>query len=370
MKKVLVESILHKGSRRIKLVFEYNKDLISLVKSISGSVWSYSLRCWHLPYSDSSIEEINNLQSKHGVTLLQFDKLLEERKYKYFDRVLPEEKESSVCLFEKWLKNHRYSEKSIASYIHAIRTLLGYLSRKEITEISNEDVEAFHYDYILRNRLSASYQNQTISAIKLFFSTILKKDLLVNEISRPRKAHTLPGVISRTDVESLLRSVKNSKHRAMLALIYACGLRRSELIGLRINAIDSNRKLLSIKGAKGNKDRMVPIPEKMIVMLRTYYLAYRPKYWLFEGSKPGEPYSESSLQRIFQLAMEKAGIKKDFTLHSLRHSYATHLLENGVDLRFIQELLGHKSSRTTEIYTHVSEKSIEKIKSPFENLEL
>jgi integrase/recombinase XerD len=128
--------------------------------------------------------------------------------------------------------------------------------------------------------------------------------------------------------------------------------------------------LLIIKAGKGNKDRLVPIPEKMIGMLRAYYISYRPKYWLFEGQKPGEQYSESSLERVFKRALNKSGIRKEMTLHSLRYSYATHLLENGVDLRFIQELLGHKSSRTTEIYTHVTEKSIEKIKSPFENLDL
>jgi integrase/recombinase XerD len=370
MKTILVESILHKGNRRIKLVFEYNRDLIPLVRKINGAVWSYALKCWHLPYSDASIEEISHLQRDHGVTLMQFDKLLEDRKYKYFDRVLTEEKERSANFFEKWLKSHRYSEKSIASYIHAIRTFLGYFNNKKMIEINNHDLETYNFDYIIRNKLSASYQNQTISAIKLFFGVMFKKDLMVHEISRPRTIHTLPGIFSRNEVESLIRSVRNIKHRAMLSLIYACGLRRSELIGLRINAIDSNRKLLSIIGAKGNKDRVVPIPLKMIEMLRSYYKAYKPKYWLFEGSNPGEPYSESSLQRIFKLALGKAGIMKDLTLHSLRHSYATHLLENGVDLRFIQELLGHKSSRTTEIYTHVSEKSIEKIKSPFENLDL
>jgi len=370
MRQVSVESVLHKGRRRIKLMFDYDRDLISLVKKINGSIWSHTMKCWHLPYSDYSIEEIKNLQQIQGITVFQIDKLLEERRYRYFDRVLPAAKEESVICFGKWLKSQRYSEKSIISYIHAIRTFFGYFSNKGLHDIRQFDIEAFNYDYILRNKLSVSYQNQAISAIKLFYSVILKKDLVIHDIIRPKRAHTLPGIFSKTEVESLIRSVSNPKHKAILSLIYACGLRRSELIGLRINAIDSKRKLVIIKAGKGNKDRLVPIPEKMIDMLRAYYISYRPKYWLFEGHNPGEQYSESSLEMIFKQALKKSSIRKEVTLHSLRHSYATHLLENGVDLRFIQELLGHKSSRTTEIYTHVSSKSIEKIKSPFENLDL
>jgi integrase/recombinase XerD len=150
----------------------------------------------------------------------------------------------------------------------------------------------------------------------------------------------------------------------------ACGLRRNELLNLKISAIDSNRKVLTIKGGKGNKDRVVPLPERMIIMLREYYKEYRPVFWLFEGKDKGSQYSEATLREIFEIAKRKARITKKLTLHSLRHSYATHLLENGVDLRYIQELLGHKSSKTTEIYTHVTQKAIEKIKSPFDNLKL
>jgi integrase/recombinase XerD len=154
----------------------------------------------------------------------------------------------------------------------------------------------------------------------------------------------------------------------MLSLIYACGLRRSELLNLRINDIDSGRHLLIIRNAKGKKDRVVPISDKLIDLLRTYYKMYKPFTWLFEGQNKNEPYSEKSLQSVLKQALEKSKITKPVTLHWLRHSYATHLLESGTDLRYIQELLGHKSSRTTEIYTHVTEKSLQKIKSPFDDL--
>ncbi len=160
----------------------------------------------------------------------------------------------------------------------------------------------------------------------------------------------------------------NIKHRTMLSLIYSCGLRCGELLKMKPKDIDSKRMLVMIRLAKGKKDRIVPLSEKVLQLLREYYKRYRPKEWLFEGQKVGEAYSERSLQLVLKHAIEKAGIKKPVSLHWLRHSYATHLLESGTDLRYIQELLGHKSSKTTEIYTHVSTKSIQNIRSPFDDL--
>ncbi len=160
----------------------------------------------------------------------------------------------------------------------------------------------------------------------------------------------------------------NEKHRAILSIIYGCGLRRSEVIMLEPEDIDRNRMLLSIRQSKGFKDRIVPVSVKLVEMIDTYVSRYRPVVYLFEGQYQGSKYSATSIEKVFRMACEKAGIKKRITLHGLRHSYATHLLESGTDLRYIQELLGHKSSRTTEIYTHVTEKSIQKIRSPFDDL--
>lgn len=169
-------------------------------------------------------------------------------------------------------------------------------------------------------------------------------------------------------MKAILEAHANIKHKAMLSLIYACGLRRSELLSLSPSHVDSKRGVLLIKQAKGKKDRIAPISEKMVLLLRNYYTAHKPTKWLFEGQLIGERYSEKSLENVLKQALLKAKIKKPVSLHWLRHSYATHLLENGTDLRFIQELLGHNSSRTTEIYTHVSTKSIRNIKSPFDDL--
>ena len=186
----------------------------------------------------------------------------------------------------------------------------------------------------------------------------------------PQKITALPKVLSKEDVAKLLVSTENIKHKAMLSLIYACGLRRGELLNMQIIDIDSKRGVVNIRHAKGDKDRIVPLSDKILVLLREYFRQCRPKKWLFEGQIAGTQYTETSLNHIFQRARTKANIKIPCTLHSLRHCYATHLLELGTDIRYIQALLGHKHSKTTEIYTHVTTKSIQKIKSPFDDLEI
>ena len=228
----------------------------------------------------------------------------------------------------------------------------------------------FVNEYMVANGFSFAYQNQTINGANLLFSEIIKKNKIVDEISlqRPRQQHTLPNVLSKSEVKAILEAPTNIKHRAMLSLIYACGLRRSELLNLEPRDVDSKRGLLIIRQAKGRKDRIAPLSTKILEMLRDYYKMFRPERWLFEGQKKGEQYSEMSLQQVLKKSLQKVGTTKHVTLHWLRHSYATHLLEAGTDLRYIQELLGHKSSKTTEIYTHVSNKNLQKIKSPFDDL--
>ena len=216
--------------------------------------------------------------------------------------------------------------------------------------------------------LSSSYQNQIVNSIKLYFKTCRDTKIEIDKIHRPKRAKALPNVLSKEEVKKILDAHSNLKHKAMLSMIYSCGLRRSELLNLKFSDIDSKRNIVLLKNAKGKKDRIAPLSPKILAMLRTYYKEYKPKNWLFEGQKQGEQYSEKSLQSVLKQALQKVGITKPVTLHWLRHSYATHLLESGTDLRYIQELLGHSSSKTTEIYTHVSTKNIQQIKSPFDDL--
>ena len=246
-------------------------------------------------------------------------------------------------------------------------TFLRYFSMKDITAISNDDLIDFNNNYILKNNFSSSFQNQVVNAVKLYFSAIQHKKIDVELIHRPRREKVLPNVLSKEEVKAILDAPYNLKHRAMLAMIYSCGLRRGELLSLTKFDIDSKRMVVIIRMAKGKKDRIVPLSPKILSLLRDYYKSYNPKEFLFEGQGGGK-YSEKSLENVFKQSLLKANNKKPVTLHWLRHSYATHLLESGTDLRYIQDLLGHKSSKTTEIYTHVSTKNIQNIRSPFDDL--
>ena len=172
------------------------------------------------------------------------------------------------------------------------------------------------------------------------------------------------------DLEKFFHAIINPKHKMAMMMIYACGLRRGELVNLKLEHLDSKRKMLSVINSKGKKDRVIPLSDKTLEKIRSYYHAHQTQQYLIEGQFPGKPLTASSLQKVFEKALSKGRINKPYTIHCLRHSFATHLLENGTDLRYIQELLGHKSSKTTEIYTHVSRQSLQNIKNPFDDLEI
>lgn len=338
--------IILKGTKRIAVTFEKNQELINRFKKLEGAKWSATLKVWHLP-----------------------DTAEYRQKFKLpAEKQLTTEAQQHIQKFVQWLRSKRYSESTIKTYTEAIRIFLKFFSEKPLIQIGNEDIIVFNNEYILKNRLSASYQNQMVNAIKLFFQTVQNRKLNIAQIHRPKKPKTLPNVLSKEEIKAILEAHGNIKHKAMLSLIYACGLRRSELLNLKPTDVDSKRGILLIKQAKGKKDRIAPISTKIIELLRDYYKVYKPTVWLFEGQNKGQRYSEKSLENVLKQALQKVKIIKPVSLHWLRHSYATHLLESGTDLRFIQELLGHNSSKTTEIYTHVSTKSLQGIKSPFDDL--
>jgi len=274
---------------------------------------------------------------------------------------------SELELFEQFLKQRRYSENTIKCYREALKVFRDFISPVPISMASNADLERFNLEYILRQGLSASYQNQIVNALKLYYQRFHNVQLDIASIQRPFRAYTLPVVFSLSEVERLLQATTNVKHKTMLSLIYSSGLRSGEIINLKIADIDSERMVISIHGGKGKKDRVVPLSSSVLELLRVYYKLYRPKEYLFNGDQSLQ-YSPSSLRRVFHKAKHKAGILKKSSLHTLRHSYATHLLESGVNLRYIQEILGHSSPKTTQIYTHVSSEECRKIVSPIEKI--
>ncbi|MBI5195601.1 MAG: site-specific integrase [Nitrospirae bacterium] len=266
------------------------------------------------------------------------------------------------------LLSRKYSYKTVKGYLYYNRDFLGFIN-KQPTDISDSDIKDYLL-YLAEDKQSAtSTLNQAINALKFYYGTMLKKKF-VYEVKRPRKDKKLPVVLSKEEVTKILNSVDNLKHRAILMIVYSAGLRVGEVVRLKPEDIDSKRMLIHIKGAKGRKDRYVMLSEIALEILRGYWREYKPSKYLFQGAKADRYISIRTVQKILEHACQKAGIKKEITVHSLRHSFATHLLEAGTDLRYIQELLGHAHSKTTEIYTHVSTKSISKIQSPLDSLDL
>ena len=379
---IILRNLEHHEMPCIAITFPYNTNLRSLISVINGVKWSQTHRCYYLPYTISNYKMLlYQFDKKH----LNYDsrffihpsRIIRQSKDKNVNsrsrihkRNLDPKKIENIHTFKKWLVQNRYSESTIRTYVNMIETFLGYYSEKEIEEIEPDDINKFNYDYIIKEKYSTSYQNQMVNAIKLFFFKMLNVEYDIEKIERPRKSARLPKVIPKEDVKKLLESIKNIKHKTALSLIYGLGLRRGELLNLRIADIDSKRMLIYIINAKGKKDRTLPLPDKLLILIRKYYTQYKPSYYLIEGPEAGQPYSASSLQNIFKKSIQEINKNHTFTLHCLRHSYATHLLEAGTDLRYIQELLGHKSSKTTEIYTYVSINSLKNIKSPLDDFEI
>lgn len=344
-----LKAIVHKGEPRIAIAFKWDPELIKKVRQFHDSKWSQTHKSWHIP-------DTENNRILLGLPPREIKPILSDDTYTKLEN------------FEKFLRSRRYSDNTIKTYQDAVRSFLTFFHYKSVAEITNADIITYNIQHIHANKLSASYQNQVVNGLKLFYLKIEDRVLDPELISRPKRPKLLPNVLSKEEVKAIINAPKNMKHRCMLSLIYACGLRRSELLHLTPTDINSDRNVLIIRQSKGRKDRIAPISDKVIEMLRQYYTYYKPKKWLFEGQIKGTQYSEKSLQNVLKQALLVTKINKPVTLHWLRHSYATHLLESGTDLRYIQELLGHTSSKTTEIYTHVSTRNLQKIKSPFDDL--
>ena len=320
----------------------YNQELIKKVKTISGRRWNPQGKYWEVPYSENLISKLQAL----------FGENLVVDPYFY---LIPLQKELSI---------RRYSKSTIKSYIRVNRDFLIFTG-KSPEEIENGDVKKYLYYMVNQKKVATSTLNIIINALKFYYGEVLKKDFII-EVKRPKKDKKLPVVLSREEVKRILDVTTNIKHKAILMLMYSGGLRVGEAVRLKPKDIDPERGLIHIKGSKGRKDRYTILSQNVMIVLREYYTQYKPKKWLFEGAKPGKHISIRTVQTIFKHACAKAGIK--ISAHSLRYSFATHLLESRIDLRYIQEILGHKSSKTTEIYTYVSKASLTSIKNPLDSI--
>lgn len=264
-----------------------------------------------------------------------------------------------------------YSMNTIRTYHSLLLRFLNSHKDRGLGQISlftEEDINQYHRQMVQAGAYSCSFVNQSINAVKFYFQRILgRHEVQLNNVERPEKPDRLPTVLSKEEVKRILEATDNLKHRCMLQLLYAGGLRIGEVINLRLTDVKSDRNLLLIRGGKGKKDRTTVLSQKLLENLRLYYREHKPKEWLFEGQFGGQ-YTADSLRSVFQACRKRGGVKTNATPHTLRHSFATHLLEQGTDLRYIQTLLGHRSSKTTEIYTHVTTYALDKIVSPLDNL--
>jgi site-specific recombinase XerD len=357
-------------ANRLCVIYRYNAALTDLIHSLPYAVYNKQNKWWTIPYTEKYL------------TLLQQAALSQTLNFVYEEESATEqyavERKSPTntinykqCPDEFMLKliELRYSVNTQRTYKSMFEEFINYYNKYDIEKIDERMIVAFMRYLVTERKVSASYQNQSINAIKFYYEKVLGGHRKVYLVDRPREEKTLPVVLSEQEVTLIFQVTQNVKHKAILMLIYSAGLRISEAIALKLNDIDSVRMQIRVEQSKGNKDRYTLLSTKTLVVLRQYVKEYKPKLYLFEGEE-GKPYSSRSIQAILKESARKAGIKKHITVHTLRHSFATHLLEHGTDLRYIQALLGHSSSKTTEIYTHVTTKGFDQIKSPLDNLDI
>jgi len=265
------------------------------------------------------------------------------------------------------LRMQRYADRSIKTYASHLTFFLKVSAKLKTEEITQQQLEDFIIWLVEKKKIGQSYQKAMIATITKFYKEIFQRQINLKHLYPKRKEHKLPNFLTRAEVKKVLDITENIKHKAILTTIYSCGLRLSEVLELRISDIKTREGILLIRQAKGKKDRVVVLSPLLLELLRIYYRTYLPQTYLFEGQS-GERYSERSVQQILKNAINKANIISPASVHTLRHSYATHLLENGTDIRTIKELLGHNNIKTTEIYTLITEVSRAKVKSPLDFL--
>lgn len=366
MAKIRLIPIHQNGRDRIGIQpVGYVENLSGIIKSVPGGGWNRETG-WTIPATRQARELFLQQLRLHGIPScenqeLQFEEIKSHKKLS-----LSQTEEDEVLKLVQQLMLQRYSENTVRTYRQAF---IQYLLETEdsLQNPNREQIRNYLLKQIRNQNWSESTQNTFINALAFYFRKVAKIEVDLRNL-RPREPKSLPNVLSEDEVIKILQACENTKHKTILMLVYSAGLRLSELISIRVADINFASNKIFIKSGKGKKDRYSILSEKMKSQLHEYQRGYRPRYWLFEG-QTDEQYSVRSVQAILRRAVEKAGVNPFATVHTLRHSFATHLLERGTDIRYIQEILGHNSVKTTEIYTHITKKGGEQIKSPLDNLD-
>ena len=370
-KHITLKHLLINNQKMIGLQFYPDKVIQALIKELPNPKWS---REFAMVYIIHTKENLNHVFEKfRGVAWINGNAFFKEKIIRdnesvdvnwYRNRTKTASYTYVPEAYLQKLELKRYALNTCKIYISLFEKFINQYPDKDILELSEQEIRAY-LQLLIHQKKSNSYINQSINSIKFYYEVVMGMPNRFYSIERPRKEQKLPKVISKEEILAMIANTNNIKHRCIISLLYSAGLRRSELLELKIQDIDSKRMLIHIKNAKNNKDRYSLLSKTALKELRVYYKQWKPKEYLFEGQKGGK-YSNTSVENIIIKAAQKARIFKRVTPHMLRHSFATHLLENGTDLRYIQTLLGHSSSKTTEIYTQVATNNLRSIKNPLD----
>jgi integrase/recombinase XerD len=378
---IVLKPVLIRNKEKIGLYLS-DSNLVQIIRKVKGIKWSQEMKTWYLPMEKNSYDLLKAICK--GEILLEVEELkiyLDNRKIHaspgkalrgekaglILEQPLSADNLLAMEAYRNLLTLKGYSPNTVKTYVNEFYFLLRLLGKKNVQELNKQQVMSYLLWLARSKKYSEAHIHSAVNAIKFYFEKVEKREREFYDLPRPKKQCLLPDILAEEEVVSILKETSNLKHRALLMCAYAAGLRVSELVSIKVRDIDSKRMTIHIRQGKGKKDRIVPLSKLLLEVLREYYPVYKPKEYLFEGENGG-PYGTRSAQMVLAAAKAKAGVHKKGSIHSLRHSYATHLLEKGTDLRFIQELLGHSSIVTTTRYTHVTRPSINNIQSPLDNL--
>jgi len=404
MTEVVLKPLQHRGNECIGIYFEKSSRLNGAIQKYAGARWSQTNKCWYVPLSKENYNKLavalkgvadieqsalrQYLADKKKPTtktsvILPVEMLHKKVATKQSVLIRPPAKKPAVIpktgtihpvnahvipLLEQRIKLLGYSDSTKKTYINEVGIFLKTLRHHPADTFSIQRIKDYLQYCAETLGLTENTLHSRMNALKFYYEQVLKREKFFWDVPRPRKGTQLPKVLSKEEMIRLIKAIENVKHKTMIMLGYACGLRVSEITGLELKDVDEDRRLLLIRKAKGKKDRVVSLSPVMLIMIREYTSKYKPEKYLFEGQYKKTPYSVRSLEAIIKAAKTKAGISKTGSMHMLRHSFATHLLDKGTDVVFIQKLLGHNDIKTTLRYLHVTNKDMLNILSPLEDI--
>lgn len=386
--------IIHKEEERIGITAANDIELNNLIQTVRGVAWSRTKKKWHLPFMPEKVHELVRVmdgvatvnidmlaeqlktwkEERSRSSEMLYDEQLREMKYRNYiikpSRHLSMENDNALREYTQLLILKAYSPKTVRTYRNEFTRFLVKLGNINAASLNVIHIKNYMQYCATEENLAENTLHSRLNAIKFYYEQVLQQDKMIWEVPRAKRAILLPKVLSEDELRRMFASVRNLKHKAILFTAYSAGLRVSEVVRLRVQDIDSDRMEIFIKRAKGKKDRIVKLSVLLLDVLRQYMRLEepRPQHYLFGNKDNNSHYSERSAQAVFHKAKELAGISKDAGFHSLRHSFATHLLEKGIDVRYIKDLLGHFDIRTTERYLHVSKDKLVNIVSPLDSL--